>query len=361
MRMALLSHHQLGVPFRLRTQLNPSPSVWGNTSGHDQTGYPYYANFEQKTDGITANTYPLQGIAIKTYQNDIYNNWLQTEWIDGDNGIAELTKISTADGSFKIDALNLAEKLYNMLNRVAIAGGTYYDWQDAVYTQSSRRHVESPVYLGGISDEIYFDEIVQMAPAEGDALGTLGGKGKLFHRKGGNVKVKTDEAAFLMGIVSITPRVVYTQGNEWYMTELYSMDDLHKPALDGIGYENLIGERLAWWDTQIGQQDDIFRHSIGKLPAWINYMTNVDKAYGEFADVDGKGFMILNRNYEVENTSDDNVVSKAAIKDATTYIDPTKYNYAFAYTELDSMNFWVQIECDIKARRLMSAKQIPSV
>lgn len=63
--------------------------------------------------------------------------------------------------------------------------------------------------------------------------------------------------------------------------------------------------------------------------------------------------MSLNREYERgENNT---------IKDATTYIDPRKYNYAFAYTDIDAQNFWVQIYSKIEARRLMSAKQIPNI
>lgn len=48
-------------------------------------------------------------------------------------------------------------------------------------------------------------------------------------------------------------------------------------------------------------------------------------------------------------------------KDITTYIDPQKYNYAFAYTELDSQNFWTQIDFKVEKRGLISAAEIPSV
>lgn len=247
--------------------------------------------------------------------------------------------------------------MYNMLNRVAVADGTYEGWQDATYTQSPRRHIESPVYLGGMSNEIIFQQIVQQTPAEINGeqtpLGTLGGKGKMVHRKGGYVRVKTDEASFIIGIVSITPRLVYTQGNEWYMTELASMDDWHKPALDGIGFQDLIAEQMLYSDTRVDANGEIIsRSKIGKLPAWINYMTAVDKAYGDFAKTNGKAFMVLGRNYSSIN---------GRITDATTYVDPTKFNYAFAATGLDAQNFWVQIYSDIKARRLMSAKQIPNL
>lgn len=257
-----------------------------------------------------------------------------------------------------MDALNFATKLYNMLNRVAIAGGTYEDWQDVVYEEVKRRQIESPIYCGGMAQEIMFDEIVQSAPADGDPLGTLGGRGRLIQetKKGGKMHIKCDEAGFIIAITSLTPRLFYTQGNEFYLTDIYSMDDIHKPALDGIGFQDLIGERMAWFDTIIAPGTAVIhRNKIGKLPAWIEYMTSVDKAYGDFAMDGGRGYMILNRNYER------NVTQNGSIGDVTTYIDPRKYNYAFANTELTAQNFWLEIQWNIKARRLMSARLIPNV
>ena len=359
MRLALLSHHQLGVPFAIGEGISGDSGIWNEDSGTDQTGLPYInlvalnrdADYDQTT---SKNRNPLNGLVVKTYQSDLFNNWVNTEWIDGENGIAEITAISTASGEIKIDSINLSEKLYNMLNRIAVSDGSYEGWQDAVYTETPKRHIESPVYLGGMSSEIMFEEIVQTSTGdETNPLGTLGGKGILIKNKGGKVTVKVNEAAFIIGIVSLTPRVMYCQGNEWYLTELQSMDDFHKPALDGIGFQNLLGERLAWWDTKITDGVVTSRSVIGKVPAWIEYMTAVDKCYGDFAETEGRGFMALQRDYGrgLDNT----------ITDATTYIDPRKYNYAFAYTGIDAQNFWVQINSRITARRLMSAKQIPNI
>lgn len=349
MRLKLLSHHALGTPFQIieDTPILPYNGIWGVGDGTDQTGLPYVVNA-----GVL-NYDKLNGLCVKTYQSDLFNNWVNTEWIDGENGIAAITAISASDGKVLVDSINFAEKLYNMLNRVATSDGSYEGWQDAVYTETPKRHIESPIYLGGMSSEIVFEEIVQTAQGNDETpLGTLGGKGKLLKRKGGHVVVKTNEAAFIIGIVSLTPRINYSQGNEFYLTDLLSMDDLHKPALDGIGFQNLIGERMAWWDTHF-ENGIMTRSSIGKVPAWIEYMTAVDKTFGDFAETEGRGFMALNRHYE--ETSDHK------IKDATTYIDPRKYNYAFAVSDIDAQNFWVQIYSNIKARRLMSAKQIPNI
>ena len=73
------------------------------------------------------------GLALKTYQSDIFNNWLDNGFIYGANGIANVTAIDTSSGQFSIDTLNLSKKVYDMLNRIAVSGGSYDDWMEAVY------------------------------------------------------------------------------------------------------------------------------------------------------------------------------------------------------------------------------------
>ena len=83
-------------------------------------------------------------------------------------------------------------------------------------------------------------------------------------------------------------------------------------------------------------------------------MTDVDTCHGDFADEKKAMYMTLNRRYEQDDET-------GRIKDLTTYIDPTKYNYAFASQDLEEQNFWVQIGMNIQARRKMSAKIIPNL
>lgn len=308
------------------------------------------------TDATATNASKSQyGLALKTYQSDLFNNWINTEWIDGSNGINDLTAISTADGEFTIDALNIAQKVYNMLNRVALSDGTYRSWLETVYTSDYVSRCESPVYEGGMSQEIIFDEVVSTAAtADGtEPLGTLAGRGKMGgNRRGGSLRIKIDEPSFIIGIVSITPRLDYSQGNDWDVT-LDSLDDLHKPELDAIGFQDLPASWMAWSESKWDNNGAITERSFGKQPAWIQYMTAFNKTKGNFAINKNEAFMVLNRNYEINNDGE--------IQDATTYIDPTKYNYVFADTSLDAMNFWVQIAVKDISRRKMSAKVIPNL
>ncbi len=326
--------------------------------------YPYSVNaygVAGTEEERVGNAGALNGLCVKTYQSDIYNNWLKTELVEGTNGIAEITAIDTSGGEFTIDALNLAQKVYNMLNRIAASGGTYEDWQEVVYTSDVLKKAESPIYCGGMSSEIVFEEIISNAASGEQPLGTLGGRGKQMGKRGGNVVIKVKEPSILMAIASITPRIDYSQGNEWYMTELDSIDDLHKPALDGIGYQDLLGERMAWFDAQTeGDEDSAIyeRSKVGKSVAWIDYMTDVDKVYGEFIAGEGQSYMVLNREYTPVWKAIDAI---DRVKDFTTYIDPKKFNYAFANANLDAQNFWGAFAFNIECRRVMSAKQIPNL
>lgn len=349
-------------------QLNQLDEIRYNILSNHMEGVPYIINnaganvidvlTNVDNNGKTLNIYPLNGLVIKTYQNDIFNNWLNTEWIEGIGGLAELTNVSVDEnGKFSMDALNFAQKMYNMLNRI-IAGtdGTYEGYLDAAYEKTFKRSYETPIWIGGFSREVVFDEIVQNAPgADGESpLGTLGGRGRLADGGNGHFTVNIYEPGYIIGIVSLTPRINYAQGNDWDMTDVWSIDDIHKPGLDGIGYQDLLGERMAWFDAHENNLGEWERTKIGKLPSWLEYMTDVDSVHGDFATPgeDG-GYMALTRNYEMDENG--------YIKDATTYIDPKKYNYVFAYSELDAQNFWVEIVSNIKARRLMSGRIIPHV
>lgn len=299
-----------------------------------------------------------EGLAVKTYNSDLFNNWISTEWIDGPDGISAVTAIDTSAGSFTIDELNLSRKIYDMLNRIALSGGSYDDWLDAVYTHERTRSAENPMYMGGLIQNLVFQEVISNAATADEPLGTLAGRGKLgSKRKGGKVVVKVDEPSYIMGIISLTPNIDYSQGNKWDVN-LKTMNDLHKPSLDQIGFQDLITDQMAWWDTQVDNSGVTTFKSAGKQPAWINYMTNVNVVRGNFAEPLEQMFMVLNRRYNVTHYTHS---KSATIEDLTTYIDPSKFNHIFADTRRDAQNFWVQVGCDITARRKMSAKVIPNL
>lgn len=344
-----------------RTKILAAPS----TSAYivDSATMPYGAatktiglpSHDRRTKYNSANSwYSQAGLAVKTYLSDRFNNWLNTEWIDGTTGgINAITAVDVTDGKLTMDALILQKKIFNMLNRVAITDGTYQAWREATYGIRSATLPESPIFCGGMQSEIAFDEIVSNSATDEEPLGTLAGRGTAtMYKSGRGLKIKCEEPSMIMALGSITPRIDYSQGNKWW-TRLETMDDFHKPTLDAIGFQELITEEAAAWNTELEEDFTPIYQSLGKQPSWIEYTTDVNETYGEFAAGMPLAFMCLNRVYEEgENGS---------IKNSSTYIDPTIYNSIFAESRLSSQNFWVQVAFDVTARRVMSAKQIPNL
>lgn len=337
------------TPFNINTTLN-------------DIGLPYSASIanatiEETNPNGNASWFNQSGLGIKTYLSDRFNNWLSTEWIDGEGGIADISSVDVSDGMLKMDALILAKKIYDMMNRIAVSDGSYQAWQEVVYDEKALRIAESPMYVGGMSSEIVFDEVVSNSAAEIDGeispLGTLAGRGAERMSKGGNsIKIKVREPSMIMVIGSFTPRVDYSQGNKWW-TRLQTMNDFHKPNLDGIGFQELITDEMAAFDTEVNDDGTLIYKSAGKQVSWQEYMTNVDQSFGSFSAYRELAHMAMNRNYEHDDTG--------AISDLTTYIDPTKFNVAFADAKLSAKNIWVQCAIDCIVRRKMSAKQIPNL
>lgn len=288
----------------------------------------------------------MGGLCLKTLQSDIFNNWVNKEWVDGDNGIKAITDVAITDGKLNLDSLNIAQKVYNMLNRIAVSGGSYKDWIETVYTTDYYFRAETPVYEGGMSTIIDFEAVVSnsASTASGveEPLGSLAGRGYNGQKKGGKIKIKINEPCYIMGIASITPLVDYSQGNDWD-NWLETMDDLHKPQLDGIGYQDLMQNKMH------GLAKPTL--AVGKQPAWLDYMTNFNKTFADFAAGEQESYMVLNRIYNVDDTGN--------ITNATTYINPKDYTYIFATNAETNRDFWVQIGCGVTARRVMSAAQIP--
>lgn len=310
---------------------------------------------------IASQSNKLGGMLLKTYDSDIFNNWVKTDWIDGAGGITEITSIDITanDGKLTMDALNLQQKVYNMLNRIAVAGGTYRDWLETVYTAGKYLdRPETPVFIGGMTQYIEFDEVISKSATEtaygsqplGD-IAAIGRGGKPLNN--GHIHYQCEEPGYIMGLMAITPMIDYSQGNDFDLN-LETIDDLHKPALDGIGYQDLIQEQMVG-ETSVyensGSISKLKHLSANKTVAWIDYMTNYNRTFGDFAAGEALDFMVLNRRYEVGNNN--------TIEDLTTYIDPQKYIEIFADTSIDSQNFWVQTVIQATRRGNYSAKQIP--
>lgn len=319
------------------------------------TELPYGASF-QTFGEIKAINATQEGLCVGTYQSDVFNNWLDNATI---NALNNKTKVKVdANGEFTIDTLNITQKLYNYNQRIGVTDGTLEEWREMTFGQVSKSKSLKPVYEGGLSKEIIFDMVVSTAATEEDPLGTIASRGQFGNKhKGGYVQIDTDEEKLVMILAKITPRIVYNQGNDW-TNNLKTLDDLHKPILDKIGYQNLLSDQVAGFETRVNNIGSVLTtYSVGKQPAWQWYRTDYDDALGNMADTED--YKVFGRSYEALKTGGQDAFY--VIKDMTTYIDPRKYNDVFAIQSIDAQNFDVQVGMEMTYTNVMSEEVIPNL
>lgn len=332
----------------------------------DTSVYKLPLSYTKKSDGSINSTSTRQdqdGLCVGTYQSDIFNNWLDAEEIGLADTVSaiKVETITPETGApyqgIYVNEISLKTKVWEMMNAITTSGGGLLDYYDAVYDHEVWMGVYSPVYCGGISKELVFQQIISNAQSGDEPLGTLAGRGVLKDgANGGTLTIKTDEPSFIMIVFKLTPRLSYSQGNAWW-NNLKTMRDLHNPYMDRIGFQNLITDKMAWWDTQITGSFEapipVFK-SAGKQTAWLDYQTSYNRVKGNFAKRFSQQYMVNPRNYTPDLSG-----TTPKIKDLTTYIDPTNTNYIFADVSLSAQNFWLEVDIDAKARRKMSSKTQP--
>ena len=85
---------------------------------------PYKWLNEFTAAGKYTTQYNQEGLGIRTYKSDIFNNWLNEEQI---NAINETSAIAVINDKITIDQIILQKKVYELLNRISVSGGTYQD------------------------------------------------------------------------------------------------------------------------------------------------------------------------------------------------------------------------------------------
>lgn len=289
-------------------------------------------------------------------QDDIPNDWS--------------SRGNVAIGRLSMDALYFASHLDRMLKRTQLAGGRYSDWNYVQYGNSIRAIVETPTFIRSHSFTLACEDVVQTSESSDEnPLGSLAGRGR-GGAAGRHVNFYVPEHGFMMTIFSISPYVDYSQGVSWYL-RMTSLGDIHVPVLDGIGFQDLISDDLTTAytvlpATTVGNTDNDYHYGyygIGKQPAFIEWMTNENRVYGDFADPNRLMYMTLCRRFADWSTansdSSNNPGRIPTDVNFSSYIDPRDWNFCFADTSLESQNFWIQLAFHITAKRVISKKIMP--
>lgn len=291
---------------------------------------------------LNGNT-PLAGLFLKTYMPDRMNVILNSDFF---NKNVSTVQVSTAAGSFQVDQLVTAKKLWDSRNKDAMSSGTFKDWVRMHYGVTPKIMDDMPTFCGSVSSDIFFEDIRATTTATvGDATQFLGdkassGKGYLRSRRH---RIIADRPGYLMAIASISPRVDYSQFMDRY-TMYTDLSNEFRPEYNGIGLQQvLVSDLNADYSSVVNTVaqgaivPDPATLSIGRQPAWIEYMTDVNRVRGTFCTTEKSWVLLRDMRSNPSGTS-----VPAANTNSSAYIYPHEWNQPFALNSLADQNFLVQ-------------------
>lgn len=306
---------------------------------------------------LQAQGYQLGGLCLRTYKPDKMNVILNSQFLANND-----VKVDVADGSFTIDQLVQAKKIWDASKKDNMLSGTFKDWVRSHFGVTPKIMDDMPTFCGSVSSPIMFEDIratttQNITSSGGDYTQYLGDKASSAsgYTKTRRFEIAADRPGFVMVIASITPRVDYYQNLERFCSWQDSTD-LFMPEYNGIGLQDVLVSDLSASFNLTGVSDlphttDPRTVSVGKQPAWIEYMTRVNKVRGSF--IDSESSWVLSRNMGVIETDDYAGVNSSA------YIFPGEWNQPFAVQDNNAENFLVQIYFNQVSRSPVLKRLLP--
>lgn len=288
---------------------------------------------------------PLGGLFQCCYMPDRMNVILSDSFFDKN---VSTVVVSTAGDSFQVDQLVTAKKLWNARNKDVITNGTFKDWIRVHFGVTPKIMDDMPTFCGAVSSDILFEDIRATTSAKvGDADQYLGDKGSsaIGYGDSRRFNIVADRPGYVMAIATLVPRVDYYQFTERYA--LHSkLSDSFMPEYNGIGYQDVLVSDLNTefpdgWNSSVSApvEANPFTQSVGKQPAWVEYMTAVNKIRGTFCSTEKS--WVLARDMRADPNSGSGL-SPAENTNHSAYIDPADWNQPFADQSSTAQNFYAQ-------------------
>ena len=289
--------------------------------------------------------------------------------------------------SFGVPQLQFKNKMQNLVNYLDLSGGRFGDVLSVVWRSNLKGGVDKPIFLGSRSAWIYMRDIIATATtgsaddSKASILGQQGGfaAGRTDKEKRAVCNFSFNEYGRFMCIFELIPDVDYSAGIDMQLLKL-SFSDKYIPQYAQIGYQDVsnieltaVPARRVQVLADAGNGDDVHAtyvyryypdsndngapYKVGKRIAWSEYMTKIDKVFGNFGQRGTFDYWVLLRRYvynqEFENGND------RVETNFTTYAYPFLFNYLFVEQDLTAQNFRLQVYFDIKAKRPFPKRSMP--
>lgn len=295
-------------------------------------------------------TYYDNSLPLCTYKMDFFRGRVNS------SAIYE-SQVDSSGGNITINNIRFANKAQKLADLFSITSGRISDWIRTLWN-SSLPDTDVPIYLGGFGTTISFDTTMQTSASQtnGTPLGwqaaTAAGSGK-----GRAITFKAKGYGVIMAIFTLRPNVVYGQ-MRWPLDVRTAWIDKFTPQMANLGYLPL---SRAWYNPFRTMDTPIPEGSIGNRLAWVEYMTDVDRCFGEFRyPYSLSAFLpqtIPSYTYDPEMLPLDDLADASV----STYVFPDAWNRFFSNYLGGVHNFRAKLSQNIKCTRAIPYRTQPSL
>lgn len=307
----------------------------------------------------------LGGLLLRTHMPDRMNVILNKDFYDKN---VTTVQVSTAGDSFQIDQLVTAKKLWNSRNKDAMTSGTFKDWVRVHFGVTPKIMDDMPTFLGSTSSSIGFEDIRATTSAKiGDVDQYLGdksssGNGYLRSRRH---RFVADRPGYIMAVASIVPRVDYYQFVDRYAFH-QKLSDSFRPEFNNIGLQDVLISDLNYDFSGVTSTPTLdastnpAQNAVGKQPAWIEYMTAVNRVRGTFCTTEKSWVLARDMRNNPSLSGSVSVAGPVANTDISAYVFPGDWNQPFALQDPSAQNFLVQFYIREFVRSTVLKRLLPS-
>lgn len=184
------------------------------------------------------------------------------------------TSTSNTLGSISIRDLRASSALQRYAERSLEWGNRYEEFIQREFGIKPRdSRIQRPEYLGGGSGTLQISEVLQTAEGQDTGVGTMRGHG-IAGVSQRPIKFRAPEHGIVIGLISIRPKPVYTQGVPREFLKKSRLD-FFTPELANIGMQEVLERELYFTPTN---GNSIFGYS----DRYAEYRYNQPKVTGEF-------------------------------------------------------------------------------
>lgn len=276
--------------------------------------------------GGNIQTIASEGQPVSVYSSANGKRDLRTDTADLAIDTTNAGHYLTASGDINIQEFRRALALNRWSELQAKYGSRYIEYMRYYLGSQLQDNADRPIYLGGGSAPINISEVLQTAPetsvpgATEYGVGDMYGHGVSMHR--GNQYQRTfDEHGYVMTLLSVRPKAMYTTGIErmWMRGDRL---DFYDPLLTDIGMQPITESELYYKDglspdapdTEIWAWQDRYQeyrearsYVSGEMKSVLNYwhlgrefdaVPNLNQAFLEVDDSDSdRIFNVQNQDH----------------------------------------------------------------